>query len=168
MERRKTLCAVGAVALAAVLAGCGDVTDNEVPVDQVKKGSVHAGAAIHDPQLLVGEDGTYYLFVRHMAPEQIISSVLSDQKLRVMDRRACMDRSFFHLIHRHLIVRYIPAAGKHSCKRNRSDRAECFSSFHRKTFLSSSIAGTSSRSAFLRSFGSPSNSKVPRGQFCLF
>lgn len=37
MERRKTLCAVGAVALAAVLAGCGDVTDNEVPVDQVKK-----------------------------------------------------------------------------------------------------------------------------------
>lgn len=67
MERRKTLCAVGAVALAAVLAGCGDVTDNEVPVDQVKKGSVHAGAAIHDPQLLVGEDGTYYLFGSHMA-----------------------------------------------------------------------------------------------------
>ena len=67
MERRKTLCAVGAVVLAAVLAGCGDVTDNEVPVDQVKKGSAHAGAAIHDPQLLVGEDGTYYLFGSHMA-----------------------------------------------------------------------------------------------------
>lgn len=67
MGKRKAALLLGALTVTASLAGCGDVTDNEISVDEVKKGSVHAGAAIHDPQLIVGEDGKYYMFGSHMA-----------------------------------------------------------------------------------------------------
>ncbi|MGN1175102.1 MAG: glycoside hydrolase family 43 protein [Roseburia sp.] len=52
--------------LTTFFTGCGNMTKNEISVDEVKKATVEAGAAIHDPQLLVGEDGKYYLFGTHM------------------------------------------------------------------------------------------------------
>lgn len=49
---------------AGLLAGCGGA--KEVPVEELKKGSAAAGVSVHDPSIVLGEDGTYYIFGTHM------------------------------------------------------------------------------------------------------
>lgn len=51
--------------LLGTLAGCGDV-QSETPVDKVKKGGFSVDASVHDPSIIVGEDGEYYIFGSHM------------------------------------------------------------------------------------------------------
>lgn len=50
--------------LGTMLTGCGKV--NELPADQIKKGNADASSALHDPQVIQAEDGTYYMFGSHM------------------------------------------------------------------------------------------------------
>lgn len=49
-----------------ILCGCGASAVNGKSADQIKVSEVQAGASVHDPTLVMGEDGTYYLFGSHM------------------------------------------------------------------------------------------------------
>lgn len=40
---------------------------DEPSVDSIKVGTLEGGASVHDPSIVVGEDGTYYIFGSHMA-----------------------------------------------------------------------------------------------------
>lgn len=40
---------------------------DEPSVDSIKVGTLKGGASVHDPSVVVGEDGTYYIFGSHMA-----------------------------------------------------------------------------------------------------
>ena len=72
---------ITALALTAVLGltGCGQAADlpqqeemlgsslpGEVSVEEIKIGSVNSGGSLHDPQIIVGDDGTYYCYGTHM------------------------------------------------------------------------------------------------------
>ncbi|MBO5622849.1 MAG: glycoside hydrolase family 43 protein [Butyrivibrio sp.] len=55
-------------------AGCGDSgadtattsLPEEMPLEEISKGSVNSGGSLHDPQIIVSEDGTYYCYGTHM------------------------------------------------------------------------------------------------------
>ena len=46
--------------------GGSDTDVNELPESEIKKGSVSAGVSLHDPMVLPGEDGRYYMYGTHM------------------------------------------------------------------------------------------------------
>lgn len=49
---------------------CGQVNDRGIPeemsIDNINTGSVNTGGSLHDPQVIIGEDGTYYCYGTHM------------------------------------------------------------------------------------------------------
>lgn len=64
---------IAAAAMAAiVIAGCGmgnkvpSVLPDEMDIADIKKGSASIKASLHDPQVIVGDDGTYYCYGSHM------------------------------------------------------------------------------------------------------
>lgn len=65
MKRKMTAAALFTVLCAGYLAGCGSQVD-ETPVEEVKKGGFTVSASVHDPPIVVGEDGKYYIFGSHM------------------------------------------------------------------------------------------------------
>lgn len=65
MNQYKMTAAFTAIAVCAgCLAGCGSV--KETPVEKVKKGGFTVSASVHDPSIVKGEDGKYYIFGSHM------------------------------------------------------------------------------------------------------
>lgn len=65
MKRKMTATTLFTVLCAGYLAGCGSQVD-ETPVEEVKKGGFTVSASVHDPSIVVGEDGKYYIFGSHM------------------------------------------------------------------------------------------------------
>ena len=72
MNRRVVKLAI-AVALSLVTlscASCGQAADRgipeEMPIENINTGSVNTGGSLHDPQVIIGEDGTYYCYGTHM------------------------------------------------------------------------------------------------------
>jgi arabinan endo-1,5-alpha-L-arabinosidase len=43
------------------------IIDQPLVVEKIKMGSLNAGASVHDPSVIKGENGTYYIFGSHMA-----------------------------------------------------------------------------------------------------
>ena len=79
MNRRLIRAAALVMSVGLCLCSCGDASGSggvqpaagpditeEVPVEQVKTGSVNSGGSLHDPQIIVGDDGTYYCYGTHM------------------------------------------------------------------------------------------------------
>ena len=69
MKRKymKFIAAGMSVVLAALGSGCSapsaaesTVLPQEASMEEIAKGSVNSGASLHDPQVIVAEDGTYY------------------------------------------------------------------------------------------------------------
>lgn len=56
------------VAVLLATAGCGSHRESltETSEEEIGKGSFSAGASVHDPSIIVGEDGKYYIFGSHM------------------------------------------------------------------------------------------------------
>ena len=59
--------------LAALGSGCSapsgaesTVLPQEASMEEIAKGSVNSGASLHDPQIIVADDGTYYCYGTHM------------------------------------------------------------------------------------------------------
>ena len=65
------------LAATAMLSGCAREA-TQTPVDQIKKGSFTADASVHDPSVIKGEDGKYYIFGSHM--ESAVSEDLTKWK----------------------------------------------------------------------------------------
>lgn len=55
-------------AAAFYTAGCGSSTNtlSETPISEITVKGISAGASVHDPSIVVGEDGKYYIFGSHM------------------------------------------------------------------------------------------------------
>lgn len=70
----KTKALVMAAGLSACVAvsGCSlgskgtSALPEEMSVDEISVGSVNSGGSLHDPQIIVGDDGTYYCYGTHM------------------------------------------------------------------------------------------------------
>ncbi|MBO5292982.1 MAG: glycoside hydrolase family 43 protein [Lachnospiraceae bacterium] len=75
MKRKMTAAALCAALCAGYLAGCGSSV-SETPVEEVKKGGFTVSASVHDPSIIAGEDGKYYIFGSHM--EAAVSENLRD------------------------------------------------------------------------------------------
>ncbi len=57
------------VCLALTGSGCGEAASSlpaEKPIEEIETGSVNSGASLHDPQVIIAEDGTYYCYGTHM------------------------------------------------------------------------------------------------------
>ncbi len=63
--RKKIVTMFLGVAIGALLSGCASEL-GETAVEDIKKGGFTAGASVHDPSIVVGEDGKYYIFGTHM------------------------------------------------------------------------------------------------------
>lgn len=50
------------------VAGCGSNSEKmtQTPIEEITVKSFTAGASVHDPSIIVGEDGKYYIFGSHM------------------------------------------------------------------------------------------------------
>ncbi len=75
MKRKymKFIAAGMSVVLAALGSGCSapsvgesTVLPQEASMEEIAKGSVNSGASLHDPQVIMAEDGTYYCYGTHM------------------------------------------------------------------------------------------------------
>lgn len=69
----KHLAAGMSICLAVIGVGCGNAPEineaelpAELPAQEIAKGSVNSGASLHDPQVILGQDGTYYCYGTHM------------------------------------------------------------------------------------------------------
>ncbi|RKM58765.1 arabinan endo-1,5-alpha-L-arabinosidase [Butyrivibrio sp. CB08] len=72
IKTRVTVLAAGLCACFAI-SGCGEAATTQVsalpeemPVEEISVGSVNSGGSLHDPQIIVGDDGTYYCYGTHM------------------------------------------------------------------------------------------------------
>ncbi len=70
---RRLVPAIAAAAMtAALIAGCSmgnmspSVLPDEMSIEQIKKGSFSTKGSLHDPQIIVSDDGTYYCYGSHM------------------------------------------------------------------------------------------------------
>lgn len=72
MNRRVVKLAIAAALSLVTLscASCGQAADRripeEMPIEDINTGSVNTGGSLHDPQVIIGEDGTYYCYGTHM------------------------------------------------------------------------------------------------------
>jgi arabinan endo-1,5-alpha-L-arabinosidase len=66
----KYMAAALSVCFAFLGCSCGSAEEVAAPAeksaDQILKGSVNSGASLHDPQIIVADDGTYYCYGTHM------------------------------------------------------------------------------------------------------
>ncbi len=68
---KKCLATGMAVSFLALTAACGETAPQsslpqEVPVEEIKSGSVNSTASLHDPQVIISDDGEYYCYGSHM------------------------------------------------------------------------------------------------------
>ncbi len=65
-----SIVAVLAVTAAVTVISFGQTGKREIPeemdIENIKVGSVNTGGSLHDPQIIIGEDGTYYCYGTHM------------------------------------------------------------------------------------------------------
>ncbi len=57
--------------LLIMAAGCGNTSavsslPEELPAEEIATGSVNSGGSLHDPQVIIADDGTYYCYGSHM------------------------------------------------------------------------------------------------------
>lgn len=66
---KKMIIAIAGIAACAGLAGCGSKQEifNETPVEEIKVGALDVMASVHDPSVIKGEGGAYYIFGTHMS-----------------------------------------------------------------------------------------------------
>lgn len=67
---RKKAVLMGGIAAAVFLtAGCGSSSEKmtQTSIEEIAVGDFSAGTSVHDPSIVVGEDGKYYIFGSHMA-----------------------------------------------------------------------------------------------------
>lgn len=69
MKKKVVYLLVTAAFITQLLAGCQKENSSaaEASLDEIKKGGFTVAASCHDPQIVVGEDGTYEMFGSHMA-----------------------------------------------------------------------------------------------------
>ncbi len=61
--KRARIILLSSMMISALLAGCGG---REKTLEEIQKGGFTVSASVHDPSIIVGEDGKYYIFGSHM------------------------------------------------------------------------------------------------------
>ncbi len=66
----KAVALVLVMVFGVTLSACSQTVKREIPeemaIEKINVGSVNTGGSLHDPQIIVGDDGTYYCYGTHM------------------------------------------------------------------------------------------------------